>query len=239
MLHDLDLSVAAFLGSLLPAGTAIRFGPPDASWASAPPTVPLLSAFAYDIRREQMTSADGMLARDSSGHATGWQPPVRRYRVSYLLTAWTGAGQEPGADGNPAPFATLPSTTEPSTTEPSAPAPAAPGEHELLGLILAGCASGDAFPDEFLRGALAGTGIPVPLACASPERATDPAQLWPALGIPARTALDLMVVAPVVPPSVAVVPAPDGVEVGIGRTQPPPPPANGDQPRPRSHITER
>ncbi|HEY2578053.1 MAG TPA: Pvc16 family protein [Streptosporangiaceae bacterium] len=93
MLGDLDRSVAAFLGRLLPDGTAVQFDPPAPSWAQAPPKAPLLAAYLHDIRESaQAPAADAVLARDDAGRATGWQLPVRRYRVSYLLTAWTSDG---------------------------------------------------------------------------------------------------------------------------------------------------
>jgi hypothetical protein len=93
MLGDLDRSVAAFFGRLLPDGTAVRFETPAPAWAQAPPEVPLLAAHLHDIRESaQPPSADAVLARDDAGRATGWQLPVRRYRVSYLLTAWTSDG---------------------------------------------------------------------------------------------------------------------------------------------------
>src|ERR1700679_3416478 len=89
MLGDLDQSVAAFLGRLLPAGTAIRFDAPVASWADAPPAAPLLGVYLYDIREApQPPAADAVLARDEAGRPVGWQLPVRKYQVSYLLTAW-------------------------------------------------------------------------------------------------------------------------------------------------------
>lgn len=93
MLGDLDRSVAAFFAPLLPDGTAIRFEAPAPAWAQAPPEVPLLAAHLHDIRESaQPPAADAVLARDDAGRATGWQLPVRRYRVSYLLTAWTSDG---------------------------------------------------------------------------------------------------------------------------------------------------
>src|ERR1700728_3953435 len=78
MLGDLDRSVAAFLGGLLPEGTAVRFDPP----AALRDEDVLLDAFLYDIREARSPVADGTLTRDDEGHVTGWQPPVRRYRVS-------------------------------------------------------------------------------------------------------------------------------------------------------------
>lgn len=93
MLGDLDRSVAAFLAPLLPDGTAVRFEAPVPAWAQAPPEAPLLAVYLHDIRESaQPSAAAAVLARDDAGRATGWQLPVRRYRVSYLLTAWTADG---------------------------------------------------------------------------------------------------------------------------------------------------
>ncbi|MGH3156630.1 MAG: Pvc16 family protein [Streptosporangiaceae bacterium] len=208
MLRDLDLSVAAFLRGLLPSGTAIQFGAPDPSWAQAtaqaPVTGPLLDAFLYDVREAQPPASDGTMARDSGGRATGWQPPVRRYRVSYLLTAW------------------------PDTSE-----------HELLGAILVGSATQAAIPPECLTGILAGTGETVPLTLAAADRAADATRLWGGLGVKARAALDLMVIAPVVPPLLTeLAPAPRAVEVGVARKPPPPPPDTRPEGWERRHITE-
>ena len=185
MLADLDRSVAAFLAGLLPAGTVIRFGPPAQSWADGPPESPLLDAFPYDIRETQPPAIDGTLTRDVGGRATGWQPPVRRYRVSYLLTAWTDAG------------------------------PLGLDEHELLGAVLTGCAAAGSIPDDCLHGTLAEAGEPLALACAGRERAFGSALIWPYLGVPARTFLDLVVVAPVVPPAATEL-APAARSVSLG-----------------------
>jgi hypothetical protein len=191
MLRDLDLSVAALLSGWLPAGTAIRFDPPAASWAGAPPEVPLLDAFLYDIREaSQPPAADVVLARDEDGRAAGWHLPVRKYRVSYLLTAWTGDGP-------------------------------AGSQHELLGSVLVGCATADAIPPDCLRGVLGEQGEPVLIGCAAADRVTGATQLWSSLGVPARSALDLMVLAPVVPPLVTdLAPAVGSLELKTANTSP-------------------
>jgi hypothetical protein len=93
MLGDLDRSIAAFFAPLLPDGTTVRFEAPAPGWAQAPPGAPLLAAHLHDVRESaQPPVAEAVLARDDAGRATGWQLPVRRYRVSYLLTAWTADG---------------------------------------------------------------------------------------------------------------------------------------------------
>jgi hypothetical protein len=205
MLRDLDLSVTALLSRWLPAGTAIRFDPPAPSWAQAPPDAPMLDAFAYDIREvAEPPAAEAMLARDQEGRPAGWQLPVRKYRVSYLLTEWT----------------------------------AAEGRHELLGAVLVGCATAGAIPADCLHGVLAEGAVPVPLICAAADRISGPADLWPSLGVPARTALDLMVVAPVVPRlDTDLAPAVGSLELSAAR-MPEPQAAEGQRERGRRHITE-
>ncbi|HEY1918028.1 MAG TPA: Pvc16 family protein [Streptosporangiaceae bacterium] len=217
MLRDLDLSVAAFLSHLLPAGSEACLGPPQAAQAQSARGVPVLGAFLYDVREAQAPAADATLARDDDGRPAGWQRPVRRYQVSYLLTAWPGddaPGREPPGDSA--------------------------AEHEMLGEVLAGCAVAAAIPADCLHGVLAEAGEPVPLLCAGADRAAAATQLWPGLGVPARAALDLRVVAPVVPPLITeLAPAVRGLEVGVQR-QPPPTaqPAPGQQGWERRHITE-
>jgi hypothetical protein len=202
MLADLDRSVAAFLDRLLPAGTVIRFGQPDASWSGGS----LLDAFMYDIRETRPPAIDGTLTRDADGRATGWQPPVRHYQVSYLLTGWP----DTGTNG-----------------------------HELLSGVLVGCAVAGFIPDDCLHGTLAEAGEPVPVACAGQEPACEAARIWPHLGIPARTALDLMVIAPVVPPLDAEL-APVVRSVNLGAHHDPDEARTGEKraPRPEHRITE-
>ncbi|HEX6525012.1 MAG TPA: Pvc16 family protein [Streptosporangiaceae bacterium] len=225
MLADLDRSIATFLGRLLPPGTTVGFDPPAAippaamppgMPAAMPPAIrpgeaPFLDAFLYDVREAQPPVSDGALTRDEAGYATGWQPPVRRYRACYLLTAWTGTGS------------------------------IATNEHELLGSVLAGCAAVRAIPQPCLYGVLAEAGEPVLLTCAAPDRAGDAAWLWPRLGICARTALDLTVVAPVVPPlATNLSPGVRSVEYGVRRNHGRGHPATAPTrpPRPDQHITE-
>jgi len=98
VIHDADRSLAAWLASVVPRGTEISFEAPEPSWADRPLPRPLLSAFLYDIREDiRGLAADWSSVRDTDGRLTGRQLPIRRYRLSYLLTAWTAgaaAGHE-------------------------------------------------------------------------------------------------------------------------------------------------
>ncbi|WDZ87015.1 Pvc16 family protein [Micromonospora cathayae] len=86
MIWDVDLSVRAWLGSYLPAGVPVVFDPPD---RCAQRTGELVSAFLLDVEEDATgVSATWDEFRDDRGQVTGRRPPGRRYRFSYLLTAW-------------------------------------------------------------------------------------------------------------------------------------------------------
>lgn len=75
---------------MLPPGVGVRFDPPDPGWARRPPERPFVDVFLYDIAEDTGgLSADSALVRDTGGHGVAWQPPVRQYTLSYLLTAWS------------------------------------------------------------------------------------------------------------------------------------------------------
>lgn len=89
MIDDADRSLADWLGGFLPPGTAIRFDAPEPGWVSRPAQEPFVGLFLYDIT-EDITglAADAAPVRDTDGHTVARQPPIRRYRLSYLLTTW-------------------------------------------------------------------------------------------------------------------------------------------------------
>jgi Pvc16 N-terminal domain len=90
VIHDADHSLEAWLGSMLPPGAGVRFDAPDPGWARRPPERPFLNVFLYDIAEDiDALTGDSALIRDQNGQGVAWQPPVRRYRLSYLLTAWS------------------------------------------------------------------------------------------------------------------------------------------------------
>jgi Pvc16 N-terminal domain len=89
VIHDADRSLAAWLRGVLPAGVTITAEPPAPEWAQRPPALPLVDAFLCDIREDGAgLSADTSPVRAPDGGLVGRQPPVRRYRLSFLLTAW-------------------------------------------------------------------------------------------------------------------------------------------------------
>jgi hypothetical protein len=91
VLDDVDASLAAMLTQQLPEGTTVSLEAPSTSWLEAPPGKQVVSAFLYDIREEpDGRGADWTDVRDETGKVIGRQPPMRRYELSYLVTAWAG-----------------------------------------------------------------------------------------------------------------------------------------------------
>ena len=94
VIHDVDRSLAAWVSTMLLPGTAVRFDTPDPAWVQNPPQQPLVDVFLYDIAQDvNGLSTGAVLVRDAEGRAVARQPAARRYRLSYLLTAWS-AGVE-------------------------------------------------------------------------------------------------------------------------------------------------
>ncbi len=71
------------------SGVEISFEAPTREWGTKR-NVPTLDLYLYDVR-EDLTRREVQWAdvRDASGRVVGRQPPPRRYRLSYLVTAWT------------------------------------------------------------------------------------------------------------------------------------------------------
>ena len=70
-------------------GVEISFEAPTREWGTKR-NVPTLDLYLYDVRedlsRREVQWAD---VRDATGRVVGRRPPPRRYRLSYLVTAWT------------------------------------------------------------------------------------------------------------------------------------------------------
>jgi hypothetical protein len=166
VIHDVDVSLRTLLRRCLPEHAEVEFAPPRAE-----PHVRamLLSGFLHDIREDVSGLAgysDDIRAID--GTVTGRRQPIRRYRLRYLLTAWTGEH----ADLT---------------------------EHQLLDAVLFGCVEHQSIPADCLAGPLADAGQPVTLRCAPADETPVSADAWARLGVPPRTTLDLVVIAPLLP----------------------------------------
>lgn len=94
MIDEADDSLAAMLGAadLGPGTCEIAFDPPTPEWAAKHASGKALNLFLHDIT-EQLESrvADWTDVRDGNGRIVERQPPLRRYDLSYLVSAWTGS----------------------------------------------------------------------------------------------------------------------------------------------------
>lgn len=91
MIHDVDESLRALVkrDALNGSGVDVAFDAPTREWV-AKRNAPVVDMYLYDIRedtsRRQTAWED---VRDETGRVTGRRQPPRRYRLSYLVTAWT------------------------------------------------------------------------------------------------------------------------------------------------------
>ena len=171
MIADVDASLRSLLRATALAGSSVDvvFDSPTPTWASAV-SAGVIDAYLWDIREDVARSrGDWEEVRNDQGRVTGRRPPLHRYRLRYLITAWGGGIAD---------------------------------EHRLLSTVLGALADEQAIPDEHLSGDLAEEGLPVFLSVALPSSAdTPPWDLWGALGVAPRPALDLVAIAPLPRPA--------------------------------------
>ena len=96
MIHDVDESLRALVkrDALNGSGVDVAFDAPTREWV-AKRNAPVVDMYLYDIRedttRRQTAWED---VRDEDGRVTGRRLPPRRYRLSYLVTAWTARPED-------------------------------------------------------------------------------------------------------------------------------------------------
>ena len=96
MIHDVDESLRALVkrDALNDSGVDVAFDAPTREWV-AKRSAPVVDMYLYDIREDtsrRQTSWEDV--RDESGRVTGRRLPPRRYRLSYLVTAWTNRPED-------------------------------------------------------------------------------------------------------------------------------------------------
>ena len=96
MIHDVDKSLRALVkrDALNGSGVDVAFEAPTREWV-AKRNAPTVDMYLYDIREDtsrRQTSWEDV--RDDSGRVTGRRLPPRRYRLSYLVTAWTARPED-------------------------------------------------------------------------------------------------------------------------------------------------
>ncbi len=91
MIHDVDETLRALIKreALNGSQVEIAFDAPTKDWA-ARRNAPTVNLFLYDIR-EDMSRRDAAMSavRSTEGYVTGHAPKPRRFKLSYLVTAWT------------------------------------------------------------------------------------------------------------------------------------------------------
>jgi len=172
MIADVDASLRSLLRATALRGTDtdVVFDPPAGPWAEQV-RGSVIDAYLWDIR-EDLTRRhnDWEDVRNEEGRITGRRPPLHRYRLRYLLTAWGGTTAD---------------------------------QHGLLSSVLSALADQQAIPAEHVTGSLVEEGLPVFLSVSVPAEgdAPPPSDLWSALGVAPRPALDLVAVAPLPRPA--------------------------------------
>lgn len=218
VLSDADDSLAGWLATLVPAGTAVALFGPDPSEDTPRPRAETGAGTLLVHLHRVRESPDGSGAgwnelRSAEGAVVGRVPPTRRYRLTYLLTAVA---------------------TDVRT------------EHDILGHVLSGSAATEVVPAAHLRGSLAvdagGEPVAVLARCAPEESFVDPAVLWAAWRIAPRASLEMSLLVPMPQSYVGKVPdAPREIDLQSSRREPPPELATSgprSMPRRRAQVSE-
>jgi len=179
MIADVDASLRSLLRATALHGTDadVVFDSPTRQW-SEHVSGSVVDAYLWEIREDlSRRHNDWEAVHNDQGRVTGRRPPLHRYRLRYLLTAWGGTTAD---------------------------------EHRLLSSVLSALADEQAIPEAHVTGDLVEEGLPVFLSVALPAEGDDPppSDLWGALGVAPRPALDLVVVAPLPRPAATTAAAP-------------------------------
>ena len=91
MIHDVDESLRALVRRdvLNEAGIEVSFDAPTRDWSTRR-NAPALNIYLYEIREDLTRRGEQFEElRDERGFVTGRRPPPRKFKLSYLVTAWT------------------------------------------------------------------------------------------------------------------------------------------------------
>lgn len=76
------------------SGAEVSFDPPSKDWSTRR-SVPTVNVYLYDIREETNRRVSGIVEdRDQSGVVVRRRMPIRHFRLSYLITAWTNRPED-------------------------------------------------------------------------------------------------------------------------------------------------
>ena len=96
MIHDVDESLRALVkrDALNGSGVEVAFDAPTKDWV-ARRNAPVVDLYLYDIREDTTRRETAWEpVRDEHGRVTERRPPPRRFRLSYLVTAWTNRPED-------------------------------------------------------------------------------------------------------------------------------------------------
>lgn len=91
MIHDVDASIRTLIrrDAVNGGDVEVSFEAPTKEWA-AKRTTPTVDVYLFDIREDvRRRRVEPEPVRDDDGIVIGRRRPPRRYRLSYLITAWT------------------------------------------------------------------------------------------------------------------------------------------------------
>lgn len=96
MIQDLDESLRALVrrDALNGSSVEVSFDAPNKDWAARRNT-PTVDLYLYDIREDLVRREVAWEeVRDKTGRVTERRPPPRRFKLSYLVTAWTQRAED-------------------------------------------------------------------------------------------------------------------------------------------------
>ena len=96
MIHDVDESLRALVArdALNGSGVEVAFDAPTKDW-TARRNAPVVNLYLYDITEDLGRRDTAWVdVRDADGRVTERRLPPRRYRLSYLVTAWTSRPED-------------------------------------------------------------------------------------------------------------------------------------------------
>lgn len=91
MFHDIDETIKALvLREVAQKDVEVVFDAPTKDWATRR-NKSTIDIYLYDIREDLRRRQLGVIdVRDAEGHTTARRQPVRFFKLSYLMTVWTG-----------------------------------------------------------------------------------------------------------------------------------------------------
>ncbi len=171
MIQQVNDSLKALIRRGIPPEVSeVDFRAPSPDWIDAADG-PRINLFLYELAEERAArGADWVDQRDETGRVTRREPPLRTFRLSYLVSAWA-----PPGEGNPA----------------------AGDERALLAEVLRVLVEADQVPGGGRGQDEAEELLSPELSVAEPfAEGVRPHDLWSSLGMPLRACFQLMVKAP-------------------------------------------